>query len=187
MKIIAGKLKGKKIMTLPGILTRPTLTRIKENIFNILHNHTDFQKLVVVDVFAGSGSLALEAISRGASLAYLSFINESACAVIKNNIKQCRFASFTKVTHFDYQTFFQNFTNTIDLLFIDPPFANITCQQWIIDYCVINNLLNDKALIMLETNRELVDLKLISNFTILSSKKYSNIYIKIMQFHKRIS
>lgn len=184
MNIIGGTLKGKKLITLEGKDTRPTLTRIKENIFNILQNHCQFEDLIVGDIFAGSGSLALESLSRGAKFAYLNDSNLEACKIIKKNIANCHFDKVTLVSNLDYQVFFKKFKEKLDLLLIDPPFANITCQQWIIDYCTKNNLLNNEALIVLETNVYLKDLSLNSNFTILSEKKYGKIYIKIIQYQK---
>lgn len=185
MNIVGGILKGKKIITLEGKDTRPTLTRIKENIFNILQNYRQFDALVVGDVFAGSGSLALESLSRKAKFAYLNDNNLEACKIIKKNIANCHFDKVTLVSNLDYQTFFKTFKAKLDLLFIDPPFANITCQQWIIDYCEKNNLLNSQALIVLETNVYLKDLLLSSDFTMLSEKKYGKIYITIIQYQKQ--
>ncbi|MBE4703858.1 16S rRNA (guanine(966)-N(2))-methyltransferase RsmD [Spiroplasma platyhelix] len=185
MNIIGGTLKGKKLITLEGKDTRPTLTRIKENIFNILQNYSQFTDLIVVDVFAGSGSLALESLSRQAKFAYLNDSNLEACKIIKRNIANCRFDKITLVSNVDYQTFFKTFKTKLDLLFIDPPFADITCQQWILDYCQKHNLLNPKALIVLETNVYLKDLSLNSDFTILSEKKYGKIYITIIQYQKQ--
>lgn len=184
MHIIAGKLKGKKIITLEGKDTRPTLTRIKENIFNILQNYTDFNDLIVVDVFGGSGSLALESLSRNAKFAYINDNNIEAYNVIKKNIDNCHFNKITKLSNLDYQIFFKKFDTKIDLLLIDPPFANITCQQWIIDYCNKNDLLNEGALIVLETNVYLKNLSLNSKFTTLSEKKYGKIYINIIQYQE---
>lgn len=185
MNIIGGTLKGKKLITLAGKDTRPTLTRIKENIFNILQNYCQFSNLIVVDVFAGSGSLALESLSRQAKFAYLNDINPEACKIIAKNIANCRFDKVTLVSNLDYQTFFKTFKAKMGLLFIDPPFANITCQQWIIDYCAQHDLLNPNALIVLETNVYLQDLQLNRDFTLLSEKKYGKIYIKIIQYQKQ--
>lgn len=182
MNIIAGKLKGKKLITLDGKDTRPTLTRIKENIFNILQNYCQFEGLIIVDVFGGSGSLALESLSRNAKFAYINDINLEACKIIQKNIDNCRLNQVTLVSNFDYQTFFKKFSSKIDLLFIDPPFANVDCQQWIINYCWENDLLNPDALIILETNVILQNLQLNSQLKTISDKKYGKIYIKIIQY-----
>lgn len=185
MNIVGGKLKGKKLFTLAGKDTRPTLTRIKENIFNILQNYGHLENVIVVDVFGGSGSLALESLSRGAKFAYINDTNIEACKVIEKNVANCRFGKVTLLSNLDYQAFFKTFKAKIDLLFIDPPFANRSCQQWILDYCVKHKLFNQNALIVLETNVELKDLVLNSHFTMLTEKKYGKIYIKIIQYQKQ--
>lgn len=184
MNIIGGTLKGKKLITLAGKDTRPTLTRIKENIFNILQNYSQLDNLIVGDVFGGSGSLALESLSRGAKFAYINDSNIEACKIIQKNITNCRFDKVTLVSNFHYKAFFKTLNQKLDLLFIDPPFADITCQQWILDYCCDHKLLNDNALIVLETNVYLKDLALKPEFSIKSEKKYGKIYITIIQYQK---
>lgn len=184
MKIIAGKLKGKKILTLAGLSTRPTLNRIKENIFNIMLNYNHFDNKVVVDCFTGSGNLVIESLSRGAKLAFANDINRDAWKIITKNLMACNLQTKTKLTNLDYQMFCKTLSQPCDFLFIDPPFANITCQQWIIDYFYTNKLLVDKALIMLETNVMLENLQLNCHFKVVSNKKYGRIYIKIIQFHE---
>ncbi|WP_308149350.1 RsmD family RNA methyltransferase [Spiroplasma sp. AdecLV25b] len=160
MKIIAGKLKGKKLVTLDGLDTRPTLNRIKENIFNIMTNYCDFDNKIVVDLFTGSGNLVIESLSRGAKFAYANDINIAAYKIIKQNLLACNLQNDSKLTNLDYQTFSKTLNSKCDILLIDPPFANITCQQWILDYFVNNDLLNDNAIIMLETNVPLDNLQL---------------------------
>lgn len=184
MNIIGGKLKGKKLVTLEGKDTRPTLTRIKENIFNILQNYCQFDELIIGDVFGGSGSLALEGLSRNAKFAYINDNNLEACKIIRKNIANCGFEKVTLVSNLDYKIFFKTFNNKLDLLFVDPPFADLTCQQWIIDYCYQHNLLNLNALIVLETNIYLENLLLKPEFKILTEKKYGKIYITIIQYQR---
>lgn len=185
MKIIAGKLKGKKLVTLVGLDTRPMLNRIKENIFNIMANYCNFENKIVVDLFTGSGNLVIESLSRGAKFAYANDINFAACKIIKQNLLVCNLQNDSKLSNLDYQTFSKNLKNKCDILLIDPPFANITCQQWILDYFINHDLLNDNAIIMLETNVPLDNLQLNFQFKVVSNKKYGKIYIKIIQFFKK--
>lgn len=185
MKIIAGKLKGKKIVTLKGLTTRPTLTRIKENIFNILLNYCDFKDKIIVDLFAGSGNLVFESLSRGAKFAFVNDNNIAACNIINQNLLSCNFQKQIKLSNLDYQIFSKTLIKPCDIIFIDPPFANITCQQWIIDYFYNNNLLVNNALIVLETNVPVENLQLNFHFKVVSNKKYGKIYIKIIQFYEK--
>ena len=88
MRIISGQARGRKLTTLPGDNTRPTLDRTREALFNILQTRVfDAQ---VLDLFAGSGALALEALSRGAASAVLCDHSPDACAVIEQNIDAVR-------------------------------------------------------------------------------------------------
>lgn len=184
MKIIVGKLKGKKLVTLNGLDTRPTLSRIKENIFNIMSNYCDFYNKIVVDLFTGSGNLVIECLSRGAKFAYANDMNIAAYKIIKQNLSTCNLQNNSKLTNLDYQVFSKTLKSKCDILLIDPPFANITCQQWILDYFFNNDLLNDNAIIMLETNVLLDNLQLNFHFKVVSNKKYGKIYIKIIQFRE---
>ncbi|WDA54154.1 MULTISPECIES: RsmD family RNA methyltransferase [unclassified Spiroplasma] len=185
MKIIAGKLKGKKIITLDGLSTRPTLNRIKENIFNIMLNYCSFEDKIVVDLFAGSGNLILESLSRGAKFAFANDINKAACNIINQNCFACNLQEQVKLSNLDYQIFSKTLVQQCDIVFIDPPFVNITCQQWIIDFFYKNNLLANNALIVLETNVPLENLQLNFHFKVVSNKKYGKIYIKIIQFYEK--
>lgn len=185
MKIIAGKLKGKRIITLQGLSTRPTLNRIKENIFNIMENYCYFEDKIVVDLFAGSGNLIIESLSRGAKFAFANDINKAACDIIRQNYFACNLQEQVKLSNLDYQIFSKTLTKACDIVFIDPPFANTICQQWIIDFFYKNNLLNNNALIILETNVPLENLQLNFNFKVVSNKKYGKIYIKIIQFDEK--
>ena len=87
MRIIAGSARGRKLNTLPGDNTRPTLDRTREALFNILQTRVfDAQ---VLDLFAGSGALALEALSRGAESAVLCDKSAEACRVIRRTSNLC--------------------------------------------------------------------------------------------------
>mgnify|MGYP001119717371 len=83
MRIIAGKYRSRKLITLEGLATRPTLDQTKEAIFSSLGGYiNDF---VILDVFGGSGALSLESISRGAKEAYIIDSNPDAVKIIKKN------------------------------------------------------------------------------------------------------
>ena len=85
MRIITGKARGVRLDTLPGENTRPTAERAKEAVFSMLQ--FELQGRVVLDLFAGSGQMALEAISRGAAHAVLVDVSREAVAIIEKNIK----------------------------------------------------------------------------------------------------
>lgn len=88
MRIIAGEKRGTKLYTLEGLKTRPTLDRVKESLFNIIQS--EIRESRFLDLFAGSGAIGLEAVSRGAKKAILCDNNKKAIQIIKKNIEKTR-------------------------------------------------------------------------------------------------
>ena len=124
MRIITGKVKGLKLKAPSGFSTRPTSDRVKESVFNVLHGRVDFSEVEsVLDVFAGTGSLGLEALSRGASSA--TFIDFATTEIISENICRAKFEKITTILRGDYQKMLRKISQqqkTFDLIFIDPPY-----------------------------------------------------------------
>lgn len=123
MQIIAGKYKGRKLKSLDTIDTRPTLTRIKESMFDMLGESVT--NSVVLDLFAGSGALGIEALSRGADKVFFVDINKDAKKVIESNLKNVKE---------DYEIIINSFENALtmlnkrnikfDLVLLDPPYKS---------------------------------------------------------------
>ena len=88
MRVISGIARGTKIKSIDSMSTRPTLDRVKEALFNILQNY--IKNAIVLDLFAGSGALGIEALSRGAKRAYFCDINKEAIKIIKENLEKTR-------------------------------------------------------------------------------------------------
>ena len=123
MRIISGTFKGRKLASLRGAATRPTADRVRESIFNILAS--DIEKASVLDLFAGTGALGLEALSRGAANA--DFIDSSASAVktIQKNITACRAENCSRIIRWDIAkniACLQAEVPAYDLVFMDPPY-----------------------------------------------------------------
>lgn len=121
MRIISGQARGRKLVALPGDNTRPTLDRTREALFNILQTRVfDAQ---VLDLFAGSGALALEALSRGAAGAVLCDHSPEACAVIEQNIDAVRVRGRAQLLCCEArETLAQLAGRQFDLIFLDPPY-----------------------------------------------------------------
>ena len=102
MRIITGSARSVKLITLDGEdVTRPTTERVKEALFSMIQ--FDIEGRRVLDLFAGSGQLALEALSRGAASALLSDIDRNACEVIKKNAQKTKLYDRTRVLNTDYK------------------------------------------------------------------------------------
>lgn len=123
MRIISGSAKGKMISAPKGLKTRPTAARIKESLFSILQAHIVDSR--VLDLFAGSGNLGLEAISRGAAEAFFVDKDRGSIQVIKENIKQLGFSSQSQVIQADYLIALKQLKKmgeSFDVVFLDPPY-----------------------------------------------------------------
>ena len=124
MRIITGKAKGKKLISPDGYdVTRPTLDRVKQSIFNILQNNLN-NDTVVLDLFAGTGSLGLEACSRGAKIIYLCDRNDVIFSYLKKNIENLGFenSAFAIKGEFDANLGRFKGKQKFDLIFVDPPY-----------------------------------------------------------------
>lgn len=124
MRVISGKLKGKKLFSLKGQSLRPTSDRVKEAIFDILQDQIRGQK--VLDLFAGTGALGIEALSRGARSAV--FVEEStrSLAALRKNIKECRLKEQAEVLAREAQTgikILETRGESFELIFLDPPYG----------------------------------------------------------------
>ena len=124
MRIIAGEARGRIIEAPAGNHTRPTLDRVRENLFNMLQS--DIPGSRVLDLFAGSGALSLEALSRGAEFAVMVDSDRNACAVQKKNILSLRYTERTRQFHYDWKKAAEELEREqefFDIVFLDPPYS----------------------------------------------------------------
>ena len=126
MRIIAGTFKSRKLLAPTGMGTRPTTDRARETLFNVLNNLIDFSGIRVLDLFAGSGALALEAISRGAGQATLVERNAKAIHAAKENIRELGIEDRVNITSLDVFRYLKSPPSlegeTFDLIFADAPY-----------------------------------------------------------------
>ena len=121
MRIISGQARGRKLATLEGDNTRPTLDRTREALFNILQTRVRGAK--VLDLFAGSGALGLEALSRGAQSAVFCDVSRQACAVIQKNIEALRAQDRSRLLCCDAMDALARLAGeSFDVVFLDPPY-----------------------------------------------------------------
>ena len=123
MRIIAGKARGRKLLSPPTYETRPTLDRVKESMFSMIQWY--IPDAVVIDIFAGTGSLGLEAASRGAKECYLVDKSPVTFPVLKKNIENLGFGDFCHALNTDAYSALRSLASrgkVFDLMFIDPPY-----------------------------------------------------------------
>ena len=122
MRVITGTARGKRLKELPGLDTRPTTDRVKEGLFNIIQ--FDIEGRRVLDLFAGTGQLGIETLSRGA--AFCDFVDAAGTAVkvIKENLATTGLSERAAVYQRDFTAFLQSVRGQkYDLIFLDPPYA----------------------------------------------------------------
>ena len=175
MRIISGKARGTILYTLNGNNTRPTLDRVKESLFNIIQSKV--KNAIVMDLFSGSGALALESLSRGAKKAILCDSSNDAIKIIKKNIIKTHFEFQTEVFCMDYIQCLNKITEKLDIIFIDPPYEmNIAVNA--VKAILNKNLLNKNGLIIIETDqqeRELNQIKELNNIKIYDLRSYGRV------------
>ena len=127
MRVITGKARGVVLKTPKGMQTRPTADRVKEALFSIIQY--DVPSAKVLDLFAGTGQLGIEALSRGAKSAV--FIDEraDACALVKENLNKTRLSEDAKVLRSDYAAYLRGCREKFDIIFLDPPYAEVFLEN----------------------------------------------------------
>ena len=142
MKIISGKYKGRKLDGFDIDGTRPTMDRVKESLFAIIQNY--ISESIVLDLFAGSGNLGIEALSEGAKYAYLVDKNIKCIKTIKKNVNNIGIEN-VKIIHNDYRKVLKDINKKFDLIFLDPPYKT-NCIEESIKLIDEYNLLNDNGI-----------------------------------------
>ncbi len=147
MRVITGKARGMKLKTPEGMATRPTTDRVKEGMFNILQ--FEIEGRTVLDLFAGTGQLGIEALSRGA--AHAVFVDERADAVslIRENLRHTKLGDDAEVYQSDYAAFLRTCRRKFDLVFLDPPYAEKSLENAIRAILEID-ILSESGIIMTE-------------------------------------
>ena len=152
MRVITGTARGRKLKTLEGLDTRPTTDRIKESIFNIVQ--FDIPGRRVLDLFGGSGQMAIEALSRGAREAHIVDNSLAAVKIIRENVKACGFDGVASVTNADFSSFLKSTRDKFDVIFLDPPYKGDMLIRALNLICDID-ILTDGGIIVCESMREL--------------------------------
>ena len=184
MRIISGKARGTKLYTLEGIATRPTLDRVKESIFNIIQK--DIEDSTVLDLFAGSGAIGLEFLSRGAKRAVLCDNSKDAIKIIKQNVQKTHFEEKAEVYNIEFIKLIERLQNQkFDIIYIDPPyvtdFIKISLEKII--EC---KLINENSKIIVETDDETRILNQIEKMDveITNKRKYGRATIIFLKYRK---
>ncbi len=182
MRIITGRAKGIKLETLSGENTRPTSERAKEAVFSMLQ--FDIEGREVLDLYAGSGQMGLEAVSRGAASATLVDKSKDAAAVIAKNIAKTKLGDLCRVVcsdAFDYIKAFRQ-RRKFDIVFIDPPYALRVAGE-AVKALLDADMLKPTSIIVCESEESDIFEKIPEmkeKFTILKQAKYGVAHITVL-------
>ncbi len=153
MRVITGSARGAKLKTLEGLNTRPTSDRVKEAIFNIIQFQVEGRR--VLDLFSGSGQLAIEALSRGADYAVMVDESREAVNIIKDNVKKVKFDQTSSVFQMDYMRYLSTCREKFDIIFLDPPYAEKMLENALRKISEID-ILSEGGIIVCERPKEKV-------------------------------
>ena len=120
MRVIAGTARSIPLLSRDGLDTRPTADRVKEAVFSVIQFEIEGRR--VLDLFAGSGQMAIEALSRGAAEAVLVDQSKESISIIRQNLTKTRLADRARVVCSDYMEYLNRSKERFDLIFLDPPY-----------------------------------------------------------------
>ena len=171
LRIITGEAKGKKLESLEGNATRPTSDRIKEAIFSSIQFMLEGRR--VLDLFAGSGQMALEALSRGADSAFFVDSSREAIEIVKRNISALGYEKRCRHLVSDYRNYIRKAAgkDQFDLVFIDPPYSMECALDAARGLCEAK-MVRDGGIIVLECGTEPISEDMLSGFEIIKLTHY---------------
>lgn len=180
MRIITGIARGMNLETLEGEeITRPTSSRVKEGMFSAIQFEIAGKR--VLDLFAGSGQLALEALSRGAESAVIIDESEKAVEIIKNNAKKTNLMKQSRIARQDYSEYLKSAKGRekFGIIFLDPPYAKDMPGE-ILKKVSRADILSDDGIVVCESdkdnmNEDIYDLEFVKKY------KYGSTYVVIFR------
>lgn len=179
MRIITGTARGVRLETLDGDeITRPTGEKVKEALFSMIQFEIDGAR--VLDVFSGSGQLALEALSRGASYAVMGDVSPEAVTVIRKNALKTKLAQNTRILNLDYKTLIKGLEKRekFNIVFLDPPYASGLIED-ALARLVCADILAPNAIVVCESDSP--DPKSCKGLVQRRFSKYGRVFVTVLE------
>ena len=178
MRVIAGSARRLLLKTMDGLDTRPTTDRIKETLFNMLSPY--LYDCIFLDLFAGSGGIGIEALSRGAMEAVFVEKNPKAMACIRENLKYTRLDRKALTISSDVMTALYRLEGEkqFDFIFMDPPY-NQELEKKVLEYLADSQLLSDEGVIIVEASKD-------TSFDYLAELGFALIKEKVYKTNKHV-
>ena len=151
MRVITGSARGVRLKTPEGLLTRPTSERVKEAVFSVIQFEVEGSQ--VLDLFAGTGQMGIEALSRGAREAVFVDERRDACDLVRENLRRTRLSEQAQVVQGDFLSYLQTCRKTFALIFLDPPYRKEFLENALKSISEID-ILSDRGIIICERPAE---------------------------------
>ncbi len=178
MRVISGTAKGTNLKTIEGLDTRPTTDRVKESLFNIIN--PGIYKACVLDLFSGSGSLAIEALSRGAVSADIVELSSSAASCITENLAKTRLSANASVHITDVFAYLKKCTMQYDFIFMDPPYHSDLIVK-AVELISTRNLLKENGIIVCECDHDELIPETIFDIKLYDKRKYGRVLLNFLK------
>ena len=150
MRVITGSRRGRKLKTLDTLDTRPTTDMVKEAVFSAIQ--FDVPGAKVLDLFAGSGQMGIEALSRDAEHCVFVDNNPAAVQIIKDNISDCKFVAESRVLNMESLEYLKVAKGEFDIVLLDPPYSKGTLEKVL---PMLDRILSSRAVVVCEHEKEL--------------------------------
>lgn len=180
MRVITGSARGRRLETLPGDNTRPTGEKVKESLFSAIQ--FDIEGRRVLDLFAGSGQLGIEALSRGASGCVFVDKNTEAVQVIRRNLQHTNLSEKAQVLGTDALSYLTRPGDRFDLVFLDPPYAS---ELLIPVLQKVAPLVNDGGIILCETDDTVTPPEQVDRFAIARTYRFGHTHVWLYRYQSQ--
>ena len=174
MRVITGLAKGKRLETPEGKDVRPTPDKVKEGLFSALQ--FDIEGRRILDLFAGSGQLGIEALSRGAESAVLVDSSATSIKLARRNVEYCGFSDKAKVIQLDFSAYCAMSRETFDIVFLDPPYNAGLLMPAV---KAVLPLMSDYGLIVCEHPPEVKPDETVGGFGIFKTYRYGKVNVTV--------
>ena len=178
MRVITGSARGRRLRELEGLETRPTTGKVKEALFSVIQ--FDIEGRRVLDLFAGTGQLGIEALSRGAESAVFVERRKDALQAVRENLEACGFSDRARVVNGDAMSYLKS-GEKFDLIFLDPPYASGLLEQALEDI-VRFDICRRHGIIVAESAADKTLPPLSSPYSIYREYRYGK--IKLTVYHR---
>lgn len=177
MRVIAGIRRGCKLQGFEGDAIRPTTDRVKENVFNLLAPY--LAEAQVLDLFAGSGALAIEALSRGARSAVLCDNAKASVDLIRRNIQKTDFSGAATVVQMDAISYLKRCERNFDVILLDPPY-NTGLLKRAMQTIVTYGVLSGSGILMAERD-DTEPIDTVEGLRLLKERRYGRTHICLFE------